>query len=125
MRFSKQTEDKKLADALKRVQRELSGLNEKIRRKSYKTISDNKTSQQAIAVTQNEKFSQLTMKNTQNESHPGLFYDPSLDYTLQNIEKSKNYLEKKEKLQADMTWNGIYVQELGGTRDDINGSELV
>ena len=46
--------------------------------------SENKTPQLAIKNTRNETFSRPTI---QNESHPGVLYDTSLENTLEVIKK--------------------------------------
>ena len=56
--------------------------------------------QPAIENTPKETFSQRSMHNTQNGSHPGVLYDPSLEHKLATKKTADKNLKVEEDLMA-------------------------
>ena len=95
----------------------------KFRRNIKKTNSENKTHQLAKENSQNELFSQRTIQNTQNETQPGVLNDTVLENTLENMSERKFFFKLIETPEGYIIWNGIELEALGRSDDEINGSD--
>ena len=101
-----QTHDKKLDESFIPITEKLGEVDKSTKKlKVFETSdSENKTPELAMKSTRNETFSQPTI---QNESHPGVLYDTSLENTLEKMKKSKKFFKTIETPEGDITWNGI------------------
>ena len=101
-----QTHDKKLDESFIPITEKLGEVDKSTKKlKVFETSdSENKTPELAMKSTRNETFSQPTI---QNESHPGVLYDTSLENTLEKMKKSKKFFKTNETPEGDITWNGI------------------
>ena len=78
------------------------------------TVTESNTLQLAIEITQNE----LPIENEQ--IHPGVIYDTSLENTLNNIENGPFCRKKLKRDNGDIDWNGFPVEKMGGNKPKIN-----
>ena len=106
IRILNQTHDIKLADPLSPIAKNLEEVNGSTQ-KLGDTIKENNTPQLAIENSQNE----LPTENEQ--THPEVIYDTSLENTLSNMQREKRFFKIEEKDNGDIIWNGFQVEKLG------------
>ena len=117
-----QTHDKKLDESFIPITEKLGEVDKSTKKlKVFETSdSENKTPELAMKSTRNKTFSQPTI---QNESHPGVLYDDSLECTLENMKKSEIFFKTIETPEGDITWNDIEDKKIGASRVEIRGNE--
>ena len=64
---------------------------------------------------------QTVSQNTQNKSRSSVLHDNSIENTLENRSEGNNFFQTNDTTENDITWNGLEIEKLDGSRVEIRG----